>query len=199
MMLNILPILLILLQASPRPLSSINILRSAPKNVYVWSGMEIKSLNQDTIKIRLTPGETLNTQTIKLIPSGSAETEFKIEIRYQTSFSASDGSKNLVFLDWKHFTSEWRELEKKSKFTFIIPEYSEKERSIFPKVTSQEIFEELERVGGMRWVNFIKKEKQLPGYPFRVMLSKYLIKISVLKGGNWQMQNILEITPSLNC
>lgn len=88
------------------------------------------------IRLNLGLGDPM-TKSITLQPRIAGK-EFKVEQRYETSLTLMNEGPHMDLLDWKHFISDWKEVESRNGLTFLSREVSSDE---FPVVTQAEIIE----------------------------------------------------------
>jgi hypothetical protein len=92
-----------------------------------------------------------------LIPiSGAEGKDFRIQAQYQTSLTISDEGPHLDLLDWKHYESEWSDLEQLGNLKFRMPTYTDEETSAFQMSLQKrftKLFSKPEVHVGQRWSN----------------------------------------------
>jgi len=184
-----------------RYLSSVQIVRTSEKSGYGWGTLTIDSLNKPNLSYDLEVGWTFETQTI-VLHSKNSQSRFKVEVQYETSLQVQspipeDHSCDLI--DWKHYNSKWYPLKEQSKDRFLIPLFMKKGSMPYPKVSIEEIYNEVRRREGLNFSKPIKKLTRPDQLPCRWFISMYTIRISVLEKGIWTIINEIELNPSLGC
>src|SRR5688572_20552919 len=92
-------------------LESIHMLASPNRSGFVFDGLDIP-LKQEEIAVDVELGDTIFGQAIVLVPrNGTEQKNFRIQAQYETSLTILNEGPHLDLLDWKHFRSEWSDLE----------------------------------------------------------------------------------------
>lgn len=133
-------------------------------------------IQKDTVKIYVEVGEIFEGQIISV--SSSLVTDLTIEQRYETSITITDEGPHCDLTDWKHFYSDWKELQpdKKGKFTCV--KYSEKEYEKFPGISIDDLKKRVKEHCGEGWLEQIEKIKSPTDYPSAVGISRYYLKVT---------------------
>jgi hypothetical protein len=182
----------LLLNISNSYLNSVEVLKSEKNAPYFFDGIIIDKLNREKILINLEVGNTIESQTIKLNPKPNIKGEFKVEFKYETSLTIMDEGAHLDLTDWKHYVSEWNDLQKLSNFKYKIPILKSEERTQFPEVSSKEIYDQVLKIGGERWGALVKNVKNPNEYPCGISISKLILRISVHDKNVWKLINTIE-------
>jgi hypothetical protein len=187
---NALIAVLLLIGGQHRYLSSVEI---------GWRGTSIHNLDDKNIVMHLDLGETLENQTIRLIPGGLQNIQYRVEIRYQTSLTVMNEGPHLDLLDWKHHTSAWRILRGDSSNTYLMPQFTKGEWTRFPQVSTHEIHSAVLKRSNKQFAERVRNIRRPTDYPCGVSISKYFIRISAYENGKWIVLNILEFTNPMGC
>jgi hypothetical protein len=132
--------------------------------------------NRDTLYITASLGSLFEGKKIRF--SSDQISEYFIEQRYETSISIMKEGPHCDLVDWKHYHSDWRPMQKLGKNEFQSILYTEKEKERFPKVSSEEIKQAVLNECGSDWVQLIAKINSPIEYPSSVGVSRYFIKIT---------------------
>lgn len=182
-----------------RNLASIHMPASPNRSGFVFGGLDI-SLEQEKIAVDVELGDTIFGQTIILIPLSRAEgKDFRIQAQYQTSLTISNEGPHLDLLDWKHYESEWSDLEQLGNLKFRMPTYTDEEASRFPNVSSKEIHQAVLEAGGSRWAEVVKPVRRPTEYPASVDISTLRLRILVQEQSKWREIHLIEFNLQMGC
>lgn len=131
---------------------------------------------EDTIYITASLGSIFEDKIIKF--SSDQISEYYIEQRFETSVSIMKEGPHCDLVDWKHYNSDWRPMQKLGKNEFQSILYSEKEKQRFPKVSLEEIKQVVRNECGSDWAQLITNINSPIEYPSSVGVSRYFIKIT---------------------
>lgn len=181
-----------------RPLVSLH-MPAAPEGRVVFSGLDIP-LDRDSIDFEVEVGEDIFGQKVVLIPRNGAETRsFKIQYQYVTSLSVGGEGEHLDLLDWKHYVSEWTDLEPVGNLEVRIPDSSEEEVADFPDVSPQEIRQAVLKAGGQYWAQQVKAVKGPYDEPAMVSISTVRLRILVQDGKRWKVLHQVNFNLPMGC
>ncbi len=136
---------------------------------------QLQNINGDSITVFIDLGDDLQQQTFSLKYSKIIN-DIKIEQSYMTSMSIQGEGPHLDLIDWKHYQSDWKTINKISNDNnYKCLSYSESEQTLFPEVTLEDVKNEIiETENHKEWLSYLDNK-----YPFgTVMISHYFIKIS---------------------
>jgi len=132
--------------------------------------------------------------------------EFRVEQRYETSLTLMNEGPHMDLLDWKHYISEWEEVESSNGLTFVLKEVSSAE---FPAVTPAEIIEAVRAESekwskqgydvGERWIDLARQCKGPTTYPCGVSVSKITLRIRVKESDSWKDIQTIEFRIPMGC
>jgi len=156
------------------------------------------------IRLNLGLGDPM-TKSITLQPRIAGK-EFKVEQRYETSLTLMNEGPHMDLLDWKHFISDWKEVESRNGLTFLSREVSSDE---FPVVTKAEIIEAVRMESekwsqkgfdeGERWIDLARQCKGPTIYPCGVSVSKVALRIRVKEADSWKDIQTIELQIPMGC
>jgi hypothetical protein len=164
----------------------------------------IESPSPTVIRLNLGLGDPM-TKSIALHPRINGR-EFRVEQRYETSLTLMNEGPHMDLLDWKHYISEWEEVESRNGLTFLSKEVLSDE---FPAVTQAEIimavraesekwskqgFDEVER-----WIDLARQCTGPTTYPCGVSVSKITLRIRVKESGSWKDIQTIELQIPMGC
>ena len=169
-----------------------------------YSETTIEFPSPTVIRLNLGLGDPM-TKSITLQPRIDGR-EFKVEQRYETSLTLMNEGPHMDLLDWKHYISEWEEVESRDGLTFLSKEVSSDE---FPTVTSAKIIGAVRAESakwskqgydvGERWIDLAR---QCPGpttYPCGVSVSKITLRIRVKEPDLWKDILTIELQIPMGC
>jgi hypothetical protein len=143
--------------------------------------------------------ELVEGALLDVVSRTAAKTSFRVQVQYETSVSISKEGPHLDLLEWKHYTSEWREIQPVTATRFRIPEFSQEERSRFPRVSAVELMEAVRAAGGDGWLELIRSVTSVHDQPARVDISVIRLRVTPLTGGASKPASILEFPIPMGC
>lgn len=154
------------------------------------TGLNPKKYQTDSKEVFLELGDTV--KSIIVNDSGN----YKIYLQTETSVTIMNEGPHQDLTDWKHGKSKLVELKKeKNEFLFI-----DLSKEIdFPKVSLDELVDEVRRLGGDSWAEVAKKCKTPQDYPCGVSPSKHIFKVKKEVEGKWVDQGNLVLIPPMGC
>jgi hypothetical protein len=159
---------------------------------------KINQIQKDTVEIYLELGETIEGQLISL--SSEQLTDFTIEQRYETSVSIMNEGPHCDLTDWKHFYSDWKQLQLNKTGQFICAKYSEKEYEKFPKISIDDLKKKVKEQCGDEWLKLVEKVKTPTEYPSGVSISRYYLRITGQRKDNGQtVTKLIVIETPMGC
>ena len=142
-------------------------------------------------------GDNLDGQLVKLTSSGADK--FRVHIQYETSLTVMDEGPHLDLIDWKHCTTEWRQVTESSPNLFTLPSENEINLDCFPSVTSKEIRDAVFKYGGERWASLLKDDVNIYTYPLATSVSSIRIRVQRLSGEKWVEDAMISINVPMGC
>lgn len=182
-----------------RHLASLHMPASPNRSGFVFDGLDIP-LEQQEITVDVELGDTIFGQAIVLVPrDGVEQKNFRVQAQYETSVTISWEGPHLDLLDWKHFRSEWSDLEQLGNLKFRMPTYTDDEASRFPTVSSKEIYQAVREAGGSEWAERVKQARGPNEYPSSVGISALRLRILVQEESEWRELHRIEFNLPLGC
>ncbi len=157
------------------------------------------NLTKANLDFELGLSESIENQFISLTPCIRDEREFKIEQQFETSMAIGDEGPHLDFTDWKHYTSDWKPIEKISDNRFLTSKLTESDYTRFPKVTAQEIRLLVSKEGGKRWEKLASHCKTANDGPCYVTVSRISLRISAKELGKWKEIHRINFSIPMGC
>ncbi|MEO1418394.1 MAG: hypothetical protein AAFW00_24150 [Bacteroidota bacterium] len=107
-----------------------------------WKSQNIDASNEDSISIDIffDPYKL----SFQIINNNPEILDCKVTQRCQTTLLFSDGDGHILLKDWKHFYSNWEELNSNSSQKFNLLNYSEEDLK-FPDYTINELIEAIQK------------------------------------------------------
>jgi hypothetical protein len=137
---------------------------------------KLSKTQEDTAYLYIELGETIEGQLIAF--NTNTLENLKIEQRYETSVTIMNEGPHCDLLDWKHYYSEWKPLQRNSNGLFIGEAYQESDWEKFPKVDMNELKAMVRKQCGDEWFALVKGIKSPTKYPSGVGISRYFLKVS---------------------
>lgn len=154
------------------------------------------------IVIELDLGEPV-AQIFRIVPREAVT--FRMEQQYETSLTISDEGPHLDLRDWKHWTSDWKQVELTGALRFV-PEEPNAENLPFPKVTNEEmvsavrdLLKEYPGEDAEGWVSLVRQCKSPDDGPCIVTVSEVRLRISVLADGDWKAVQMVRLILPMGC
>lgn len=159
---------------------------------------KIEQIQKDTVEIYAELGETIEDQLISI--SSDKLTGLTVEQRYETSVTIMNEGPHCDLTDWKHFYSDWNKLQANSKGQFKCDKYTEKENEKFPKISINELKQEVKEKCGDEWLKLIENIKTPTEYPSGVSISRYYLRITGQRKDNGQtVTKLIVIETPMGC
>lgn len=150
----------------------------------------------DSIRLWAELGEQLENQLIQI--HSEYDYTFVVEFCYQTSVSIAGDGPHCDLIDWKHYTSDWIELEQENQNEFKIIKLSKEEKEKFPDVDMQELEVAALEACGEGWAELVGEVDSPIDYPCWVGVSSHFIRISYSKDSEIT-QKIIRIDLPMGC
>ena len=136
---------------------------------------DLKHIGSDKIEFTADLGEILESATI--IIRTEKYKDIEIYQALETSITIMDEGPHCDLTNWKHFTTDWRNLKKLETNTYQVTPYENGESRKFPKVTMQEVMEAARQECGENWAKHIENSKSIYEDHCDVGVSRYFLKI----------------------
>ena len=102
--------------------------------------------------------------------------------------------------DWKHFYSDWNKLQTNKKGQFICNKYNEMEYEKFPKISIEDLKQEVKEKCGEEWIKLVEKVTIPTEYPSGVNISRYYFQITGQRKDNGQtVTKLIVIVTPMGC
>lgn len=152
---------------------------------------------KDTVILSPELGSTV--QEISLLVKNSKLKNVSIKQRYQTSLTVMDEGPHLDLLKWKHYESEWKELEENNGIYRSI-RYNNDDSNRFPKFSEEKLYKYILELGETRWAELIKN----PTYPdgekhYVVGISRITFKIAGVDYKDNTIEKIIICEIAMGC
>jgi hypothetical protein len=123
--------------------------------VDLWNPeQEVISTDCDTALVSPDIGSTIQGKLLLINSSGISD--LKVEQQYETSITISNEGPHLDLIDWKHYTSEWKEVSALDQNIYKTLKYSTQEYLTFPEFTEDELYDYVNNLGRPKWAELIK-------------------------------------------
>lgn len=198
---------------APIPINSCYLQKSSPKKSRYLEAIEIvrydpeievaetkiEDLSDKSIDFDLDLSHSIENQIIALHSYPNDSREFKIEQQFETSMSVSDEGPHLDLTDWKHYTSDWKEIKRLEGNRFLTSKISESDYERFPKVTNKEIYQAILKDSGKRWANYARSCKTPNDAPCLVSVSRISFRIKAKENGKWNIIHKINVIVPMGC
>jgi hypothetical protein len=176
------------------PVASIHMPGSSQKTGPVFGRLDIP-LTQETIAVALNPGQSLDDQTVVLVPGGDGQPgSFKVQTQFETVATIKDEGPSPNPLNWKHHRSEWKDLQPVGNLEYRMPTYTEEDEVRFPLVSPMEMYLAALKSQGPRWNEVILHAKTPSAYAVGVGISTVRLRVLVQDGNEWRELNQIEFS-----
>ena len=135
------------------------------------------------------------------IVGGDKSARYRIFERYRTSMTVMGEGPHLDLIDWRHFDSEWIELNQLADRKFKTLAYEQMDTSKFPPVTKSELISAVGKRAS-DWPQIVKLAKTCGNPnddPCSVSDSSLYFRIEKLVGDRWTTVGIVEVLIPMGC
>jgi len=155
---------------------------------------------ESEISIELDLGESIENQIIALKPFRDDRRKFKVEQQFETSMALGDEGPHFDLTDWKHYTSEWKEIADHGENTFLTRRIAESESSKFPKVTAEQVRRAVKAAGGdKRWTALAESCTEPGEGACYTGVSRISFRISANENGKWKQIHKIDFLVPMGC
>lgn len=159
---------------------------------------KIDQIQKDTVEIYAELGETIEGQLISV--SSDQLSNLTVEQRYETSVTIMNEGPHCDLTDWKHFYSDWKQLQTNNTGQFICDKYSENDYTKFPKISIHDLRQKVQEQCGDNWFKLVEKVKTPTEYPSGVGISRYYLKVNGQRKDNGQtVTKLIVIETPMGC
>ena len=183
--------------AQTKNLAAIEIARYDSESEIKETKLEHLTAREITRELGL--GENIENQVIALHPFPNDLREFKVEQQFETSMTIMDEGPHYDLTDWKHYISDWQEIQKLAENRFLTSKIDEADSIKFPKVTSKEIYRAVSKNGDEKWVEHARLCKSPNDYPCGVSVSKISFRIMAKENGVWGVIHRINFIIPMGC
>ncbi|HEU5290010.1 MAG TPA: hypothetical protein VFU05_05150 [Cyclobacteriaceae bacterium] len=153
---------------------------------------------KDKAKFIADIGSTLDSATI--IVATDYYKDIQVFQSVETSLSISNEGPHCDLTEWKHYQSEWKQLEQTKPNTFQAIKYDESIARQFPQVSIKDVIEAVRKECGDEWAPLIKDIKTVYEGPCDVSISRYFLKLKAKdKKTGQRIEKIIEINIPMGC
>lgn len=163
------------------------------------SKRRFENLSQKPVRLELDPSETIDGQVIAIHPFPGDSRQFRVEQQFETSLSVNSEGPHQNLTDWKHYTSQWRELERLETNRFRTFAVTEEEMKRFPRVTREEIVKAAFRQGGKGWAEVAEDCTGPDEGPCIIGRSRVSFRISARINGRWTVIHRIDALFPMGC
>ena len=177
-------------------------------SVVIAYGVEDQVLGSIPVKLSKKPvvmdgldiGDDIYGKEITIV-GGDQSAQYRIFERYRTSMSVSAEGPHLDLIDWRHFDSEWIELDQLAQRKFRTLAYEQMDSSKFPPTTKAELISAV-RKRASDWpaiVELAKTCRNPNDGPCFVSDSSLYFRIEKLVGDRWTTVGLVEVYIPMGC
>jgi hypothetical protein len=181
----------------PEHLAAIEIVRFDPE--FEIDETRIENLSAEPVDFDLELDHSIENQIIALHAFPNDAREFKVEQRFETSMSVSDEGPHLDLTEWKHFASGWKEIKSLGGNKFLTSKIPESDRSAFPKVGRDEIYEAVLKYGDKKWADYARTCKSPNDGPCSVAVSRISFRVKAKENGKWKTIHEMNVFVPMGC
>ena len=134
-----------------------NELSIAINHLILFEQEKISKIQTDSVNVYAEIGETIESQLVSV--SSDQLTDLTVEQRYETSITINDAGPHCDLTEWKHFCSDWKQLQANGQGQFRCDKYTEMEYKKFPDFSIDELKQEVKRHCGEGWTKRIEETK----------------------------------------
>ncbi len=110
-----------------------------------------------------------------------------------------DEGPHLDLTGWKHYTSPWKTMEKEKDGGYIFKEYTERDRTLFPEISIEELHTEVKKYADQYWYQLIRNIKSVTTYPASVGISRYFIRVTTRKDNGKKVTRLIIFENPMGC
>ena len=145
-------------------------------------------------------GDDINGREITIV-RGDESAQYRIFERYRTSMTVMGEGPHLDLIDWRHFDSEWIELDQLAQRKFRTLAYEQMDSSKFPITTKAELISAV-RKRASDWPQIVELAKTCRNpndEPCAVTESSLYFRIEKLVGSRWTTVGLVEVYIPMGC
>jgi hypothetical protein len=145
-------------------------------------------------------GDNIYGKEITIV-GGDQSAQYRIFERYRNSMRVMGEGPHLDLIDWRHFDSEWIELDQLAQRKFRTLAYEQMDSSKFPPVTNAELVSAV-RKRASDWPQIVELAKTCHNpndEPCSVSDSSLYFRIEKLVGDRWTTVGMVEVYIPMGC
>ena len=145
--------------------------------------------------------EYIDGQEISIV-GGDKAAQFRIFERYRTTMTVMGEGPHLDLVDWRHFDSEWIELDQLNQRTFRTLASDKMDASKFPPTTKSELIDAVRKRAYTDWPEAVELAKtcRSPHHePCAVGVSSLYFRIEKQVGDRWMTVGVVEVLIPMGC
>jgi hypothetical protein len=166
----------------------------------VLGSRSIKLSKKPVVLDDLDIGDDIDGQEITIV-GGDNSAQYRIFERYRTSMTVMGEGPHLDLVDWRHFDSEWIELDQLAQRKFRTLASELMDSSKFPPTTQAELIRAVRKRAG-DWPEMMELAKtcRSPNHePCGVSISSVYFRIEKLVGDQWTRVGLVEVFIPMGC
>ena len=178
-------------------------------SVVIDIGVGDKVVGSRTLKLSKRPavlddldiGDDIDKKEITIV-GGEKSAQYRIFERYRTSMTVSGEGPHLDLDDWRHFDSEWIELDQFAQRNFRSLAYDKMDSSKFPPTTKSEIINAVRKRATADWPSALELAKTCRSpndEPCAVSVSSIYFRVEKLVGDRWTKVGFVEVLIPMGC
>lgn len=165
----------------------------------VWNEEnELDKVHKDSVYLYIELGETIEGQLLSVVTTELRD--IKVAQRYETSITVMNEGPHCDLINWKHYNSEWKQLERNETGDFVCEKYTRADAEKFPAITVEELKEAVKTHCNEGWLELINNINAPTEYPSGVGISRYFLKVTgVRKQDNQLVEKIIILENPMGC
>jgi len=147
--------------SSAEPVRPVLVVRMGRRDDVVEPDRLFRVLLGEKVLVRdLELGDSLEDAVVELSWGDAPSAAWVVQMQFETSLSIGDEGPHLDLLEWKHFTSEWRDLDRLASTRFHVAALTEEARARFPAYKPAELAVAVRAAGGEEWLERMEQGAQ---------------------------------------
>ena len=145
-------------------------------------------------------GDDIYRKEITIV-GGDESAQYRIFERYRNSMTVMGEGSHLDLIDWRHFDSEWIELDQLAQRKFRTLAYEQMDSSKFPTTTKSELLSAVRKRASdwPRIVELAKTCRNPNDEPCGVLVSSLFFRIEKLVRDRWTTVGMVEVYIPMGC
>ena len=152
-------------------------------------------------RISLELGDTIESAVVEVVPRGDDDRDLAVQYQIETSMTIMDEGPHIDLVDWKHYTSDWTDLERIDARRFRMPKIESDYElgSQFPAYTVDELYEAAMAAGGHRWADLAREWPRPEDGRVGVGISTVRIRVVAHESRGMETLFTLHISVPMGC